>query len=357
LDRSRFDPILCCMYDPGEFGEELSRLGCRIYGNLSASTRDIRGIFRLKRILQREAVDLVYMTDGFANMIVGRLAAALARTPASVLAFHTYDTIIRQGTRPLRRAALELADLVFHPTMDRYIALAPSHKAYLVETKRLKADKIRVVPNGIELAEFESSPGREEARRAFGIDPTARVVVMVAGLRRWKDHAMLLRAAPKVIEQVPDALFVLAGDGPERAGLEEAARGLRIADRVRFLGVIGNVPQLLAAADLCVLTSRHEAFPLSLLEAMACGLPVVATATGSVADLVDDGVTGWLVGTGDASAFAAAVVRLLDDPTTARAFGRAGRSRVEEEFTMTRMVSRTEAVFVDALGPLDEPTG
>lgn len=347
LDRSRFEPVLCCLYDPGELGDDLAGRGCRIYHNLISSPRDPRSIWRVRKVLQEEQIDLMYVTDGFLNMIVGRLAAFLARTPVSVLAFHSYDTIIRQGTKPLRRAALEVSDVIYHPSMHAYIALAESHKSYLIEKKRLRASKISVIYNGVDIGAYGQPIGTEAARHALGIPAGAAVVSIVAGLRRWKDHEMLLNAAGPILEEVPNAHFLIAGDGPERHRLESRARHLGIEARIRFMGVVADIPGLLAATDVVVLTSKHEAFPLSLLEAMAAGLPVVATDVGSVAEIVVEGDTGYIVPSGDPRGFASRVSQVLTDPALAARLGAAGRERVATVFTIERMVERTQELFTD----------
>jgi glycosyltransferase involved in cell wall biosynthesis len=166
---------------------------------------------------------------------------------------------------------------------------------------------------------------------------------------------MFLKAAALTLQEAPHTFFVIAGDGPERNKLEQLARELGIVDQVRFLGVVANVPAILKTVDVSVLSSVHEALPLTLLEAMAAARPVVATDVGSVCEIVEDGVNGFLVPSGATEQFAQAVLRLLRDPDLARRFGQAGRKKVEQKFTVERMVSRCEALFtewIDSTGPL-----
>jgi glycosyltransferase involved in cell wall biosynthesis len=158
---------------------------------------------------------------------------------------------------------------------------------------------------------------------------------------------MFLKAAALTLQEAPRTYFVLAGDGPERRKLEHLARELGIVDRVRFLGVVANVPAILKTVDVSVLSSVHEALPLTLLEAMAAARPVVTTDVGSVCEIVEDGVNGFVVPSGATEQFAQAILRLLRDPELARRFGQAGRHKVEQKFAVERMVRRCEALFAE----------
>jgi glycosyltransferase involved in cell wall biosynthesis len=165
-------------------------------------------------------------------------------------------------------------------------------------------------------------------------------VVCVAGFRAEKDHGSLLRAFATVVAEHPAARLRLVGDGPERPAAEALTRELGIEPSVEFLGDRDDVAELLAGSDVLVLASYAiENLPFAVLEAMAVGLPVVATDVGALAELVDDGVTGWLVPPRDTAALATALGRLVADPERARAMGRAGRDRLDAEFSWTGFVS------------------
>ncbi|HVS37880.1 MAG TPA: glycosyltransferase, partial [Gemmataceae bacterium] len=177
-----------------------------------------------------------------------------------------------------------------------------------------------------------------ELRRQLGLDPYRRYVAMVARFHPVKDHAMLLHAFAKAAASRPDVDLLLVGDGPLRGELQALTARLGIGGRVRFLGVRSDVPDLLRAVDLFALTSVSEAASLTLLEAMASRLPVVVTAVGGNPEIVRHDVEGLLVPRGDAAAAAAALLRLLDDPTAAKAMGEAGRARVEERYQLSRTI-------------------
>lgn len=345
LDRRRFRPVLCCLYAPGEWGESLRDMGCTIHSDLMRRRYDVRGVPAVARILKHEKTDILYVSDGLLNMVVGRAAAGLAKTPFTALGFHSYDTIIRRRASRTKRTMLGLLDLAYHPRFSAYIALAPSHKRYLVECKGLPAEKVVVAYNGVDLGEFNEGIDRQQWREASGVPADAKVVVMVAGLRRWKAHDVLLKAAARLLPEIPDLHFLLAGDGSQRANLEQLAVDLGIDHNVHFLGNISDVVGLLKSADLVVLSSEHEAFPLSLLEAMAAERPIVATNVGSVPEMIEDGVNGYIVEVGAVDEFAIAMLRVLESPERGRALGQAGRRIVEDRFRIEDTVSRYESIF------------
>jgi glycosyltransferase involved in cell wall biosynthesis len=164
------------------------------------------------------------------------------------------------------------------------------------------------------------------------------VAGIVAALRPEKNHELFLRAAARVREVIPEARFLLIGDGPRRAMLETLAGELGLADSVLFLGTRSDIPDLLALLDVHVLTSHMEANPVSILEAMACGKPIVAPRVGSIPETVLEGQHGLLADAGDEPGLAAAVIELLHNPLKAADMGRAARQRVVENYSLQRMV-------------------
>jgi glycosyltransferase involved in cell wall biosynthesis len=169
---------------------------------------------------------------------------------------------------------------------------------------------------------------------------------MAARLAQQKGHRFLVEAVPKV----RDAIFILAGDGPERDALEEQVRLLAVEDRVRFLGYRSDIPELLANSDALVLPSLYEGLPLAVLEAMAAGKPVVATSVGGTDEAVVDGETGFLVPPRDSDALAAAIRRVIQDDVLAQRLGANGRARVAAHFRVEAMVQQVAGVYDEVLG-------
>jgi glycosyltransferase involved in cell wall biosynthesis len=187
-------------------------------------------------------------------------------------------------------------------------------------------------------------------RAELGAAPDDEIVIAVGSLTWQKDHAALLEAFAAVARARPRVFLWLVGDGPRRAALDRQRAALGLADRVRFLGLRADVPDLLAAADVFAMSSVREGLPVSLLEAMRAGCPSVATAIGGCPELIVDGETGRIVAPLDSVALAAAITELLADPARARAMGAAGRRRWSAGYTAAAMVSGTENVYREILG-------
>ena len=196
-----------------------------------------------------------------------------------------------------------------------------------------------VVPNGLDLERV--LPHR--ARRA------PRKVVVVANLRREKGHDVLIDAAVDVLQRVPDATFELVGGGGEGDKLVARARARGVLQAFAFLGHRDDVAERLADADIFVLPSRSEALPNAVIEAMAAGLPIVASAVGGILELIDDGRTGLLAATGDARALADRIGRLMNDPALAARLGAAAREDARARYSFERMISAFERVYLKEL--------
>jgi glycosyltransferase involved in cell wall biosynthesis len=214
----------------------------------------------------------------------------------------------------------------------------------------LSPGAIEVVHNGIRLPPMipaEKLAGRRAAaRRELAIPPDGPLLVAVGNLYPVKDHATLLRAAASP----PLARVAIAGRGSEEASLKRLAGELGIADRVHLLGLRDDIDRVLLAADVFVQPSRSEGLPLSILEAMGAGLPVVATAVGGIPEAVVAGKTGALVPAGDPAALAEALRCLLERPDRGHALGCAGRTRAAEEFSIAAMVDRYQVLYAQAAG-------
>jgi glycosyltransferase involved in cell wall biosynthesis len=203
--------------------------------------------------------------------------------------------------------------------------------------------KIRVVYEGV--CDRAPTSGGREALAALGVPPGAPVVGNVAALTGHKDHTTLLEAAARVVQRMPQAHFVIVGEGDLRSALEQRARALGLQGRVIFTGFREDVDRLLPAFDAFCLSSHMEGLGTSLLDAMAFARPIVATSAGGIPEAVEDGVTGRLVPPRDPEALADAIVQVLSDERLMKAMGAAGRLRFEQRFTADRMVEETLAVY------------
>lgn len=209
---------------------------------------------------------------------------------------------------------------------------------------------VPLIPNGIPVERYALGEGvRKSWREREGFDEDAFLLVSVARLSPQKDHVTLIRAFSKAVSHQPNLHLLLVGDGPLRPQLEAEVRGLGLGGKVHFLGVRTDVPEILAAADVFVLSSRWEGNPLSVMEAMAAGKPVISTAVGGVPELVESGVTGFLVRPGDAQDLAQAIVRVAGDPDLRLRLGHAAHGEAKRRFDVRIMVERYEVLYEQLL--------
>lgn len=334
LDPVRFERILCSTRpaegpvldrDLEEAGVELLRLDRR-------STLDLRAWRPLLSLLRERPVDVVH-AHKFGSNLWGSLIARLAGVPVMVAHEHTWSF---EGNLPRR----VLDRTVVARRADVLIAVSREDRRKLIEVEGIAPERVRFVPNGIPAV---PSVGRAEARRALGLDPAAPVVLAVCELRAQKAVEVLVRAAALLRSGLPHLAVLVAGEGPERHALTRLI--VETDAPVELLGTRTDVPRLLGAADVAVLSSDFEGSPLSVMEYMAAARPVVATAVGGVPDLIEDGVHGLLVPPRDAQALAEALRSLLSDPDRARALGEQGRERQQREFTLEAMVGRLELLY------------
>jgi len=279
--------------------------------------------------LRRFRPQVVY-TFTFRAHLWGRLAARTLGTPVIVTGYrqqryYWFDRFTLGWSHAVVCNSRVVADMV----QARY---------------RFPEGRLHVIPNGLAASCFEVPDGAA-ARTSLGLDADAPVIVQVARLHRNKDHETALRSLDLVRRARPEVVLLLVGDGPRRAELERRIAELQLGRQVRLLGARPEVAPILAAAQVAWLTSRMEGAPNALLESMAAGLPVVATCTGGVPELVRPGVEGFLVAPGDHQAIAERTLELLASPAKRRAFGAAGRLRAQQ-FGMAAMVERTEALLL-----------
>lgn len=344
LDRRRFEVTVVCLYEAGPVGEALRSEGVTVVDRVLRHKADVRGFLRLVSLLRRLAPHVLYYNNQPLTQLWGWTAAVLARVRATVTVFHFASRREKAGRGVLLNRMLGRR-------VDACVALSQAHKAYVSATERVPERKIVVIPNGIDVGAFSAArDARDEVRSDLGIAPDRTVVSIVAQLRPEKNHSMFLRAAREVLGRGARVTFLVVGDGVERPRLERLARELGIERDVRFLGTRSDVPAVMAASDVGVLCSFGEAFPLSVLEFMAAGRPVVSTEVGSVDEIVLPGETGFLVPRDDAAALAVKLERLITDDGERKRLGDAAKRRVEEHFTIERMVERTEALLEDVTG-------
>lgn len=333
LDRRRFAPEIVCLKEPGPLGEMLAA-EMPVHSDLLACKYDLRILPRLIKRMRRPQADAVVTVGAGDKMFWGRIAAHLAGVPVVASALHS--TGWPDGVGRLNR--------LLTGWTDAFIGVADTHAVHLVHNERFPAAKVNTIYNGVDCDRFAPQDA-SAIRRELNIPGDAPIVGILAALRPEKNHELFLAGAKQIREAIPAVQFIVVGDGPKRVELERLATDLGIADAVHFVGSRSDVPALLAACDVVALTSHNEASPVSILEALACGVPVVASNVGSVRETVVDGETGRLFPIGDLAAFVTATVDLLKSPADRQRLGAEGRRRVEARWSLDAMVRGYEQLI------------
>ncbi|MDE3136584.1 MAG: glycosyltransferase [Acidobacteriota bacterium] len=340
LDREAFEPLVACPPPLAtqlreELGTDVEVVPIDLRG-----ARDFRIAPRIAILIARRKIDILH-SHLFASSLVASPAGRLAGARAVIETPH-----VNEKWRHGPWKSQFLVDRLVARTVDAFIAVSAANARYLVGVKRLPARKVRVIPNGVDLARFATptlAPG--EMRRRLGFGDSDPVIVVVGRLERQKGHRVLLDALPRVLATMANARVAIVGDGSLRSELETQSRALGLAGAVRFVGWQSNVADWLALADVVALPSFYEGLPLAALEALAAQRPLVATAVDGTPEVVRDGRTGLTVPPGEPARLAEAILRMLRDPAFGARLALAGRELVAQRFTHERQVRETEQLY------------
>jgi len=328
MDRIRFSPELCCLKEFGPLGEVLAR-EIPAVEKLIRHKYDYQVVGRMARLMTERKIDaVVTVGTGGDKMFWGRLAAWRSGVPVVLSALHSTGLPDH----------VELPNRLLEPITDGFIGCAVPHGEYLAKHEGCPKKKVFVIPNGVDVDRFRPLEPSAELRAELKLEDGAPTAAIVAALRPEKNHELFLRAAALVHGRLPEARFLVIGDGNGRQALEALAGELGIGSAVRFLGTRKDIPELLALTNVLVLSSHMEANPVSIMEGLACGKPVVATRVGSIPETVHEGVSGFLVDPGNAEQMSSRIEQLFRNPTLSRELGTAGRAHIAGHWSLDQMV-------------------
>jgi glycosyltransferase involved in cell wall biosynthesis len=337
LPGDRYEVKVACLYDPHAVGANIEAAGIPLIDFNMRGKGDVWAAHRLLRFLQENDIQILHAHLFHANLLaatVGRMAG----TPVVIATRHSVE--IGGGHR-------ERLNRLLRPLCDAVVTV--SRQVYEVEIKRSGANPAKIVeiPSGVAVDTYvQVDRARvEQLSQTWHLLPRANLVGTVGRFEQPKGHIHLLEAMMRVHRQHPGTRALLVGDGPLRPPMEAKARELSLSETVTFTGIRRDVAEILALLDIFVLPSLWEGLPVAVLEAMAAGLPVVATRVGGVPEVVIDGVTGLLVPPRNPDALSEAILRLLQDPDLRHRMGQAGRERVRERFSLEQMIRKTEALY------------
>lgn len=327
MDPKTVVPEVVCLKEPGPLGEEIAK-EFHVHSDLIGGKWDVGVVWRLARLMRSRRIDAVITVGAGDKMFWGRLAAFFAGVPVIASALHS--TGWPDGVGRLNR--------LLTPITDAFIAVAESHGTFLREFERFPDRKVNVIRNGVDCDRFvPSESNRHDVRAELGLPEDAQLAGLVAALRSEKNHSMLVRAAAKLREPFPKLHWLIVGDGPERSTIESLIAELNVADRVHLLGTRHDTPRLVSALDVFTLCSLNEASPVSILEALACGVPVAASDVGSISESILPGESGFLFPSEDLDAMTSAIAKLLAD-VDRTAMGIRGRDLVQRTGSLDSMV-------------------
>lgn len=336
LDPDRFHPSISVFRGGGTLEARLDIDRVDILEVKRYRNNDLTLPLRLAWHLRRRHIDILH-THSWGTLVEGVVAAKLARTP---LIIHGEHGTIEERPRNIRiQRALwtrtHQITAVSVPLADR-----------LAQAIGFSRKQIQVIPNGVDTDRFHpQKDSQTEYRRLFGLPPTGLLIGMVARLVPIKNHLGMLYALARLKAIGVQVNLALAGDGPLQDELQQAACDLKISERVHLLGEVGPVEKFLNALNLFVLNSHAEGMSNTILEAMACGLPVVATAVGANPSLVANEQTGYLIPADNVDALSNAIAGFAKDDALEKAMGSAGRTRIEQHFGMDKMVQDYSSLY------------
>ena len=340
--RDRYETSFACQ-PGGSLGERLRHIGVQIHPLDFRRQVSPTRIARLMTIIKEEGVHLVHSMGAradFSARIAGRLAGAPVIVSTIAMFVEGYDIF------SLKRAVYRAGNRMSERLCDGFIAVSAAIRKILVENHGIPAAKVVTIHNsGVELDIVgPSGHDKSELKRELGLDPEGPVVGTIGRLVYQKAQYVFLHAAAHVVEVVPNAQFLIVGEGPLRPDLERLSRELDLRT-CRFVGFREDIPRILSLMDVFALSSILEGFPQVLLEAMAAARPVVATQIDGVTEVVQDDATGLLVPPQKPVALASAITSLLQDQVMANRLAKAGRKLVEERFALSRIVAEVDRFY------------
>lgn len=341
-NRERFDVEVACMHGNGVFAAEFEKAGIRIH-SLSTAKWPPGYLVGFPKLLRMLRPDVLHFHLFGSNLIARPIAAMLGHR---ALIAHDHCNDAGRGN-----PVLLLADALANRFSSRVIAVSESVRGFLISREGLDPDRVVTLANGVDAEAFKPATDTQKsaARKALGLPEDAFVIGGVGRLVAQKNFALFLKVAARVLAKHPSVFFAIAGTGPQESELKEKAVGLGLRDSIRFLGHVTDRQGLYHAFDTLLLTSDFEGTPMTLLEAMSSGLPVVASAVDGIAEVCTDGKNALLTPSRDTEGFARALPRILCDIRLREALGKQARVTILERYEIRRLTSKIEKIYEEAL--------
>lgn len=336
LNRKKFTPIVCCLRKKkGVYEDELYKKRIKVYKLDFKSRLDHPEMFKLANLLKRERVKILHSHMYRAN-IPSIIAGRCAHVPVIVPQIHNIESW--KGKRQF------LLERLLYPLSTKILTVSDAVKKFESERTGLPLNKFLTLYNGVDLEEFRYSDIEKEKLRKELAVSGKKIVGMVARLYPQKGHIYLLRAAKRIIHQIPEVSFLIVGDGPLRTYLEKTVAEFGLGNHVIFTGSVRNPRPFYSLMDISVLSSKIEGFSNVILESMASGIPVVATRVGGNPEAIVDNQNGFLVPYGEVEPLAQKITILLRDEQLVKRMGQKARE-MASLFSLEKMVEKTEELY------------
>lgn len=343
----RFAHTIMCLSRSGRMAERIKNPHVKIIEMHLPIDRFHFPVIRLAREFQRITPDIVH-TRGWAT-VDAIWAARIAGVPCVIHGEHGREAGDPNGRNRKRNVVRKCLS----PLVHQFVTVSDDLKSWLIRTVRIPETKVTTIHNGVDTRRF-SPEARSAVRISLGLDDSVFTIGTVGRLDPVKDHTSLLQAFLPIARSAQRVCLIIAGDGPMRRAIESLSSELAISEKIRLLGERHDIPQVLKACDIFTLTSIAEGISNTILEAMASALPVVATRVGGNPELVDDGVSGYLVSARDVSALTAAYESYFYNPKLRDQHGRNARLRAEQKFSLERMASQYAQLYHGLMGAKED---
>jgi glycosyltransferase involved in cell wall biosynthesis len=333
VDQSQFEVYVSAFFPGGELLEEASKRGGKfVLFNITNPANVFQlfsALIKLVRFLNNNKIDIIHLY-GFWINIGGRFAAKLAKVPIIITGQRTEDN--------WRNVFHSFLDRFTSRWVDLYISVFNKGKELLIRRDRIPENKIVVIHNGIDLDWANSIERSNENFPTIG---------MIAAFNHFKAQDVLIRAAPKILEKFPQAKFILAGCGCTEKKMSEMISNFGLNRHFSVPGFVKDTRQILSQLDIFVLATHSEGFPVSILEAMSVGIPVVASNVGGIPELIENGTTGILVEPNNFDQLASAIIEILENQAKAKRMGEAAKERVKKYFSIEQMMAQLESIYLN----------
>jgi len=339
LDWQRYDHVVCCITRSGRSAGRLRRDDVHIIELGKPQGNDWYLPLRLASLFRKLSPHIVHTRNW--GTIDGIIGARIGRVPVVIHGEHGYSMAEVDGNNHKRT----IVRWALSPFVDRFVTVSKSLQDWLQNTVGIDEHKITTICNGVDLARFDNVCSKQAVRAAYGFRQDEFLIGTVGRLDPIKNQACLLRVLRDLVPQYPYARLLIVGHGPCYEQLREQTQQLGLADRVVLMGERDDIPQLLQSLDVFVLPSLSEGIANTILEAMATGLPVIATRVGGNVELVLDRETGFLIPSRNDFALSEAIQVYLREPSLAYQHGTAGRQRVVQRFSLSKMVETYDSLY------------